>query len=136
MAKEIIVVRGTNALSGTVEVSGAKNSALKLIAASILAQGPCTLHNVPCISDIDVMMEVLGVLGADVRRLDGEGKPHTLLVDTSRLVSCETPYELVSKMRASISVLGPLVGRFGKALVAMRRQPDFCRLVTEIVRGL
>ena len=124
MAKEIIVVHGNNTLTGTVEVAGAKNSALKLIAASILAQGECVLHNVPVISDIDVMSEVLEVLGATVHR-GGEGDEHTLYVDTANIDSYETPYELVSKMRASISVLGPLIGRFGNAHVAM---PGGCQI--------
>ena len=124
MAKEIIVVHGNNTLTGTVEVAGAKNSALKLIAASILAQGECVLRNVPVISDIDVMSEVLEVLGATVHR-GGEGDEHTLYVDTANIDSYETPYELVSKMRASISVLGPLIGRFGNAYVAM---PGGCQI--------
>ena len=124
MAKEIIVVHGNNTLTGTVEVAGAKNSALKLIAASILAQGECVLHNVPVISDIEVMSEVLEVLGATVHR-GGEGDEHTLYVDTANIDSYETPYELVSKMRASISVLGPLIGRFGNAYVAM---PGGCQI--------
>ena len=125
MAKEIIVVRGNNALSGTVEVAGAKNSALKLIAAAILARGRCVIHNVPIISDIEVMSEVLEVLGAEVQR-DGKGyDDHTLIVDTTEVDSYETPYELVSKMRASISVLGPLIGRFGRAFVAM---PGGCQI--------
>ena len=109
--KEIIVVEGNNVLSGEVRVSGAKNSALKLIAASLLGQGASTLHNVPLISDIVVMSEVLECLGATVER-DG----HTMVIDTAQVTSHETPYELVSKMRASISVLGPLVARFGQAL--------------------
>ena len=125
MAKEIIVVRGNNTLSGTVEVAGAKNSALKLIAAAILARGRCVIHNVPIISDIEVMSEVLEVLGAEVQR-DGKGyDDHTLIVDTTEVDSYETPYELVSKMRASISVLGPLIGRFGRAFVAM---PGGCQI--------
>ena len=124
MAKEIIVVHGNNTLTGTVEVAGAKNSALKLIAASILARGECVLRNVPVISDIDVMSEVLEVLGATVHRGD-EGDEHTLYVDTANIDSYETPYELVSKMRASISVLGPLIGRFGNAYVAM---PGGCQI--------
>ena len=118
--KEIIVVEGNNTLSGEVQVSGAKNSALKLIAASILGQGKTTLHNVPFISDIVVMSEVLECLGATVAR-DG----HTMTVDTSTVESRETPYELVSKMRASISVLGPLIARFGEARVAM---PGGCQI--------
>ena len=92
--KEIIVVEGNNVLSGEVRVSGAKNSALKLIAASLLGQGASTLHNVPLISDIVVMSEVLECLGATVER-DG----HTMVIDTAQVTSHETPYELVSKMR-------------------------------------
>ena len=125
MAKEIIIVRGNGVLSGTVKVSGAKNSALKLMAASLLAQGECVIRNVPRISDINVMGEVLEVLGATVRRGEGEEDAHTLYVDTSNVDSFETPYELVSRMRASISVLGPLIGRFGRAFVAM---PGGCQI--------
>ena len=120
MAEEIIVVQGTGTLKGEVRVSGAKNSALKLIAAALLGQGRCVLHNVPQISDIDVMSNVLRRLGATVERQD-----HTLVVDTAAVDSYETPYELVSKMRASISVLGPLIGRFGRAHVAM---PGGCQI--------
>ena len=113
MPKEMIVVEGGTPLKGEVRVSGAKNSALKLMAASILGQGATTLHNVPLISDITVMGKVLETLGAKVSRED-----HTLSIDTSGVTSWETPYELVSKMRASIAVLGPLLARFGKARVA------------------
>ena len=120
MSEEVIIVQGPTTLQGTVRVSGAKNSALKLIAAALLGQGPTTLHNVPLISDIDIMGEVLERLGATVTR-DG----HSLLVDTTAVDSCETPYELVTKMRASISVLGPLIGRFGEARVAM---PGGCQI--------
>ena len=120
MAEELIVVEGTGTLRGDVRASGAKNSALKLIAAALLGCGPTTLHNVPLISDIEVMSEVLRRLGARVER---EG--HTLRVDTADADRFETPYELVSKMRASISVLGPLIGRFGRARVAM---PGGCQI--------
>ncbi len=120
MAEEIIVVEGTNVLTGEVHVSGAKNSALKLMAAALLGQGKSVLYNVPQISDIDVMSDVLRRLGATVTR-DG----HTLTVDTTAVDSYETPYELVSKMRASIAVLGPLIGRFGRAHVAM---PGGCQI--------
>ena len=120
MNQEVIIVRGNNTLSGDVSVAGAKNSALKLMAASLLGQGTSLIHNVPHISDIDIMAEVLERLGATVNR---EG--HTLAIDTASVNSCETPYELVSKMRASISVLGPLIGRFGEARVAM---PGGCQI--------
>ena len=126
MAQEIIVVHGNGTLNGEVRVSGAKNSALKLMAATILAQGECIIRNVPRISDIEVMAEVLEELGAHVERNNHEGRDeHTLTIDTADINSFETPYELVSKMRASISVLGPLIGRFGKACVAM---PGGCQI--------
>ncbi|MDO4503223.1 MAG: UDP-N-acetylglucosamine 1-carboxyvinyltransferase [Coriobacteriia bacterium] len=120
MSEEIIVVEGNGTLTGEVRVSGAKNSALKLLAATLLGQGPSVVRNVPLISDIEVMSEVLRTLGAAVTR---EG--HAVTVDTADVSSFETPYELVSKMRASISVLGPLIGRFGRARVAM---PGGCQI--------
>ncbi len=118
--QEYIAVHGSGVLSGTVQISGAKNSALKLIAASVLGQGKSTIRNVPLISDIDVMADVLRALGATVEQTD-----HVMTVDTTCLNKYETPYELVSKMRASISVLGPLLARFGRARVAM---PGGCRI--------
>ena len=107
-------------MTGEVRIAGAKNSALKLMAATLLGQGPSTLHNVPVISDIEIMSEVLTTLGARVER-DGPD----LVIDTAAVDKCVTPYELVSKMRASISVLGPLIGRFGAARVAM---PGGCQI--------
>ncbi len=120
MAEEIIVARESAHVSGTISVSGAKNSALKLIAAAILGQGVSTIRNVPHITDIDIMIEVLESLGAHVER-DGD----VVVVDTTDVDKYVTPYELVSKMRASISVLGPLIGRFGRARVAM---PGGCKI--------
>ncbi|NGM17383.1 UDP-N-acetylglucosamine 1-carboxyvinyltransferase [Eggerthellaceae bacterium zg-893] len=120
MAEEMIVVEGNRTLRGGVAVGGAKNSALKLMAASLVGQGLVRLHNVPRISDIEIMAQVLRGLGATVER-DG----HSLTIDTSAVDNCETPYELVSKMRASISVLGPLIARFGHARVSM---PGGCRI--------
>lgn len=120
MSEEIIIVRESPEITGTVHVSGAKNSALKLIAAALLGQGRTVLHNVPLISDISLMSEVLRRLNARVER-DG----HTLVVDTADVDRWRTPYNLVSKMRASISVLGPMIGRFGRAEVAM---PGGCQI--------
>ena len=126
MAHEIIVVHGNGTLRGSVAASGAKNSALKLMAASVLARGECIIRNVPLISDIDVMSDVLVELGARVDRNGHEGRDeHVLTIDTSPVSSFETPYELVSQMRASISILGPLIGRFGRAFVAM---PGGCQI--------
>ena len=117
---DIIVVKGNQTLTGKVAVSGAKNSALKLIAASILANDVCIIQNVPDISDIDIMCQVLESLGADVTRTD-----HKLEINTKIINSVEASYELVSQMRASIAVLGPLIARFGEAKVAM---PGGCQI--------
>ncbi|MBN2247551.1 MAG: UDP-N-acetylglucosamine 1-carboxyvinyltransferase [Coriobacteriia bacterium] len=115
-----IIVTGGRSLSGTVRVGGAKNSALKLMAAAVLAAGESVIHNVPEISDVDVMAQVLEGLGVRVTR-DG----HSVRIDASQVTSVETPYELVAQMRASIVVLGPLVARFGRARVAM---PGGCNI--------
>jgi UDP-N-acetylglucosamine 1-carboxyvinyltransferase len=120
MSEEVIIARQTPNLTGTVKASGAKNSALKLLAAALLGHGPSVIRNVPLISDITVMSKVVERLGGTVTR-DG----HVLTVDTTNVDKWETPYELVSKMRASISVLGPLIGRFGRAHVAM---PGGCQI--------
>lgn len=120
MAEEVIIARESSNLTGTVQISGAKNSALKLMAAALLGQGPSIIRNVPAISDINLMSQVMRRLGAEVERKD-----HSIHIDTSQVDSFETPYELVSKMRASISVLGPLLGRFGRAHVAM---PGGCQI--------
>jgi len=117
---EAIVVDGGRPLAGTVRVGGAKNSALKLMAAALLAPGITTLRNVPDISDVAVMAEVLERLGARVERTD-----HTLTIDATTLSSYEAPYDLVVRMRASTCVLGALIGRSGRAHVAM---PGGCNI--------
>ena len=127
-----IVVTGGRPLSGEVRVGGAKNSALKLMAAALLAPGVSTLENVPDIADVATMTEVLSGLGARVTRSD-----HALEIDATGVTSYETPYEIVARMRASIVVLGPLVGRLGRARVAM---PGGCnigsRKIDMHIRGL
>ena len=101
---------------------GAKNSALKLMAACLLAEGRHVLTNVPQITDVDIMGEVLGAMGVDVRR----GKtPDELIVTTPAELNPEAPYELVEKMRASVVVLGPLLARCGRATVSMPGGDDF-----------
>ena len=120
MAKRENRRRRRNAACGRGTYFGREEFGPQLIAAALLGQGESAIHNVPLISDIVVMSKVIETLGGTVRR-DG----HTLHVDTAGVDTWETPYELVSKMRASISVLGPLVARFGKARVAM---PGGCNL--------
>jgi UDP-N-acetylglucosamine 1-carboxyvinyltransferase len=115
-----IVVSGGRPLTGEVRVGGAKNSALKLMAAALLAPGVSTLRNVPDISDVAIMTQVLERLGATVVRTD-----HSLTIDATTLTSHEAPYDLVAAMRASTCVLGSLVGRLGHAHVAM---PGGCNI--------
>jgi UDP-N-acetylglucosamine 1-carboxyvinyltransferase len=109
-------------LTGTVAVSGAKNSALKLMAASLLAVGRTTITNVPDILDVHVMARLLEELGCTVTiEQDGSVSPAALTVgvDTPHELTPEAPYELVRRLRASISVLGPLIARCGRARVAL-----------------
>jgi UDP-N-acetylglucosamine 1-carboxyvinyltransferase len=116
------VVTPNGPLSGTVRAGGAKNSVLKLMAACLLADGRHVLTNVPQITDVDIMGELLGTMGVDVHR--GE-TPDELVVITPAAVVPEAPHELVEKMRASVVVLGPLLGRNGWARVAMPGGDDF-----------
>jgi UDP-N-acetylglucosamine 1-carboxyvinyltransferase len=109
-----LFVTGGARLAGSVRISGAKNSALKLMAASLIAPGRSVLRNVPRIQDCFTMTEVLEHLGAEVSWEDG-----AVVVDATHLSSVDAPYELVRRMRASIAVLGPLLARTGEARVAM-----------------
>lgn len=109
-----ILVRGGTPLRGSVNIRGAKNSTLPLMAASLLAHGPSVLHNVPCLHDIFSMDKILTEMGM---RVDFTGQSMTL--DPARVQSNEAPYDLVRKMRASFFVLGPLLGRFGEARVSL-----------------
>lgn len=118
---DVIQVEGGHRVTGTVRVEGAKNSALKLMAATIMAPGVTTLTNVPNIADVHVMGKVLKNIGASIEVVN----EHELKIDTSTVDSWETPYHLVAQMRASTAVLGPLLSRFGKAVVAM---PGGCNI--------
>jgi UDP-N-acetylglucosamine 1-carboxyvinyltransferase len=117
---ERFYVEGGARLNGEVRASGAKNAALKMIAAALLAPGETTLHNVPRIKDVETMRAVLDGLGAT-----SEFIGNTLKVDASGVDSYNAPYELVRQMRASIVVLGPLTARFGEAEVSA---PGGCNL--------
>jgi UDP-N-acetylglucosamine 1-carboxyvinyltransferase len=117
---DTIVVTGGRPITGEVRVGGAKNSALKLMAAAMLAPGVSRLRNVPQIADVMTMADVLGGLGVSVTRED-----HELVVDATEITSHEAPYEMVAKMRASVIVLGPLVARLGEARVAL---PGGCNI--------
>jgi UDP-N-acetylglucosamine 1-carboxyvinyltransferase len=108
-------------LVGTVPIGGAKNSVLKLMAATCLAEGTYRLSNVPHISDVACMSDLLASMGMTVERT----ADHELTVHHPPGIVPEAPYELVERMRASINVLGPLVARFGRARVALPGGDDF-----------
>jgi UDP-N-acetylglucosamine 1-carboxyvinyltransferase len=117
------VITGGTPLSGSIRAGGAKNSALKLMVACLLAQGRHRLHNVPRIVDVEIMTEVLVALGAGVER-EASGD---LLIDSPEVDDLvpAAPYELVERMRASVVVLGPLLARCGRARVSMPGGDDF-----------
>ncbi|MBW3562637.1 MAG: UDP-N-acetylglucosamine 1-carboxyvinyltransferase [Actinobacteria bacterium] len=115
---DVLVVRGGNPLRGEITVNGAKNSALKLMAASLLASGETVIENVPAIADVPIMGEVLTGLGAevDIRDEDERSVEVSIRVDEP---SWEAPREYVTQIRASVVVLGPLIGRLGRARIAL-----------------
>jgi UDP-N-acetylglucosamine 1-carboxyvinyltransferase len=108
------VVRGPVRLSGDVQINGAKNAVLPLMAAALLARGRSVIENVPVLRDVRTMIRVLEVLGAEVTFEDG-----TLTVDTSHADGVEAPYDLVRTMRASIYVLAPVLAAHGNARVSL-----------------
>ena len=108
-----IIVHGGHKLSGTVKISGSKNSALPILAASLLTRDTCVIHSVPDLSDIHYMLQILSRLGAQVERASG-----TVTVQ-AETISTVAPYDIVRKMRASVCVLGPLLGREREATVSL-----------------
>jgi UDP-N-acetylglucosamine 1-carboxyvinyltransferase len=107
------VIDGGHPLHGKVKISGAKNSTLPMLAACLLTEEPCIIHNVPHLDDVDFMLEILQSLGASVER-----QGTTVRIQSAKI----TPfgdYNLIRKMRGSICILGPLVGRLGEATVSM-----------------
>ncbi|CAC7009180.1 UDP-N-acetylglucosamine 1-carboxyvinyltransferase [Staphylococcus aureus] len=112
-----IVIKGGNKLTGEVKVEGAKNAVLPILIASLLASDkPSKLVNVPALSDVETINNVLTTLNADVTYKKDE---NAVVVDATKTLNEEAPYEYVSKMRASILVMGPLLARLGHAIVAL-----------------
>ena len=114
-------MRGSGPLEGAVAIEGAKNSVLKLMAASLMAEGRSVLRNVPRIVDVEIMSDLLTSMGADVRRAED----HVVTIDVGADITPEAPYELVERMRASIVVLGALLARNGYARVALPGGDNF-----------
>ncbi|MDX1918158.1 MAG: UDP-N-acetylglucosamine 1-carboxyvinyltransferase [Candidatus Caenarcaniphilales bacterium] len=119
---ERILVRGNKPLNGEVQTSGAKNSVLKLMAATILIPEPVILTNVPPLQDVFRMIQILEFLGG---KCDFNQSTQTLKVDFSELTSAYAPFELVSKLRASFVILGPILSRVGEAKVSL---PGGCQI--------
>lgn len=120
---EKLVVSGGNKLHGTVKISGAKNAVLPIIAASILGTTPSTLEEIPSLDDVATICEVLQCLGVKVDK----SKQGSLIIDSTNITSCEAPYELVRKMRASFLVMGALLARKGKTKISL---PGGCAIGT------
>jgi len=128
-----IAVRGNGSLQGTVTVPGAKNSVLKLMAATLLSDGTFELTNVPDIADVTIMGDLLEAIGVVIER---PSSGHLLLTDTGDLTPV-APYELVERIRASINVLGPLLTRCGHVRLSMPGGDDFgARPIDMHVAGL
>ncbi len=119
---EKLIIKGGNRLEGTIPISGAKNSALKLMCASLLAEEPLQLTNLPRLADITTLIDLLNHMGVGVAMEGGKGgalQGRTLTFDASQINDTVAPYDIVRKMRASILVLGPLVARAGEAIVSL-----------------
>jgi UDP-N-acetylglucosamine 1-carboxyvinyltransferase len=108
-----IVIRGGHSLQGSVKISGSKNSALPILAATLLTRERCVIQRVPDLSDVHYMLQILAHLGADVERASG------IVTVQAEKVDSVAPYEIVRKMRASVCVLGPLLGREKEATVSL-----------------
>jgi UDP-N-acetylglucosamine 1-carboxyvinyltransferase len=119
------IIQGGFPLQGTINVSGAKNAILPVMAASLLAPGKSVLSNVPNLIDLKTMAHLLRIIGARVEMSEGR-----MYIDSTDVCYCEAPYELVSKMRASIYVMGPLLARLGEARVSF---PGGCAIGTRPV---
>lgn len=115
-----LIVTGGNPLGGTITVSGAKNAVLPLIAASLLSPEPLQIDDVPHLLDVDVMCEVMSSFGSQVKRVGSQ-----LFINTAEIKEIQAPYELVSKMRASIVTMGPLLARTGHVRIS---QPGGCAI--------
>lgn len=122
---EKLIINGGKPLHGRVRISGAKNAVLPIIAATLLGQdSPSCLEEVPALDDVHTLTEVLVQLGV---KAEFNPDKNTLRVDCSNITSCEAPYDLVRKMRASFLIIGPLLARYGKAKISL---PGGCAIGT------
>ena len=127
------IVHGGKPLFGEVEISGAKNAAVAIIPAAILVDGVCRIENIPQISDVTAILKILEQLGASIRSINR----HTVEIDSRHIHTTRTSYELSRKLRASYYLIGALLGRFGRAEVAMPGGCNFggVRPIDQHVKG-
>jgi len=127
------IVQGGKPLFGEVEISGAKNAAVAIIPAALMVDGVCRIENIPQISDVTMSLKILEQLGANIRSINR----HTVEIDSRHIHSTRTSQELARKIRASYYLIGALLGRFGKAEVAMPGGCNFgvARPIAQHVKG-
>ena len=123
---EKLIIKGNIPLNGEIKISGAKNAALPILAATLLSSAPIQISNIPHLQDVTTIVSLLGQMGVKIT-LDERSN---IEVDASHLASFHAPYELVRTMRASVLVLGPLLSRFGHAEVSL---PGGCAIGTRPV---
>ena len=128
-----IVINGGNRLNGKIDISGAKNAALAIVSAAILTEETCRIENLPEISDVSIMLKILNTLGAHVRMINR----NTVEIDARNVQFYTVPYEQTKHLRASYYFIGALLGRFGKAHVAMPGGCNFggVRPIDQHVKG-
>ena len=125
-------IHGGNPLNGTVTISGAKNAAVAILPAALLVKGKCRIENVPNISDVRIILSILGRMGAEITNPEG----HTIEIDCTNVQCTEPDPSLVKKMRASYYLMGALLGRFGKAHVALPGGCNFAsRPIDQHIKG-
>ena len=129
---EKIVIVGGSKLTGEVNISGAKNAAVAIIPAAILAQDVCRIENIPDISDVNMMIRILHHMGAEVKMIN----KNCYEINTKNICTHEVPNEMTKHLRASYYLLGALLGRFGNACVAMPGGCDFgVRPIDQHIKG-
>ena len=125
-------IHGGNTLSGTVTISGAKNAAVAILPAALLVQGKCRIENVPDISDVRILLDIISGMGAKIEKPE----PNVVEIDASNITCTQPNDELVKKMRASYYLMGALLGRFGKAHVALPGGCNFAsRPIDQHIKG-
>ena len=126
------VLTGGVRLQGEVVISGAKNAAVAIIPAAILAEGPCVIENIPNIKDVAVLFNILHEMGASIKVIN----KNTIRVDTRNIRVPEVPYEMARHMRASYYFLGAMLGRYNRARVSMPGGCDFgVRPIDQHIKG-